>query len=211
MTPAAGPEAGCQPPHEYHPLERRPPPWNLNRLRPLYYCLLFGLHDFNNLSWVFSLRNSHQDDSGQHQHRPVRWADSPAADEGQNHHPGHRPPEWPDLPAGALQEERDHDRSRWGVRNWVFILLNVLGSWRAKVRPPHTLIHSAGWLGHTQQLLMDDRSGFKPPPALSEAAWIRTRRSSSSFLSLQIRTTSWSSSRTQDTRGGTPRSSGFAL
>lgn len=59
-----------------------------------------------------SLRNPHQDDSGQRQHGAVRRTDPPAGDEGQEHRTRHRPPERPHLSAGAIQEERDHDRSR---------------------------------------------------------------------------------------------------
>lgn len=59
------------------------------------------------------LRNPDQDDPGQLQYGPVRRTHPPAGDEGQRHHTRHRPAERPDLPARALQEERDHDRTRW--------------------------------------------------------------------------------------------------
>lgn len=59
------------------------------------------------------LRNPHQDDPGQLQHSAVRRTDPPAGDEGQEHRTRHRPPERPHLPPCPLQEERDHDRSRW--------------------------------------------------------------------------------------------------
>lgn len=66
-----------------------------------------------------SIRNPRQDDPGQRQHGAVRRTDPPAGDEGQEHRPGHRPPERPHLSPCALQEEWDHDRSRWdGEKNY---------------------------------------------------------------------------------------------
>lgn len=59
------------------------------------------------------LRNPHQDDAGLPQHGAVRRTDPAAGDDGPEHRTRDRPPERPHLSACALQEERDHDRSRW--------------------------------------------------------------------------------------------------
>lgn len=87
----------------------------------------------------FPFRNPHQVDSGQLEHGAVRRADPPAGDEGQEHHPRHRPPERPHLHARALQEERDHDRSRWEH------LLGITAKW-IPFTQNETLLFQLTWL-----------------------------------------------------------------
>lgn len=79
------------------------------RMTPL---LNFSIHvnEFGSLS---PLRNPHQDDAGLPQHGAVRRTDPAAGDDGPEHRTRDRPPERPHLSACALQEEWDHDRSRW--------------------------------------------------------------------------------------------------
>lgn len=99
------------------------------------------------------LRYPHQDDSGQLQHGAVRRTDPPAGDEGQEHRPRHRPPERPHLPPGSLQEERDHDRSRWEEKN------NASKSTATSDNIYITFIRQTNWFNY--QLLLINCFAFK--------------------------------------------------